>query len=66
MALKIEGVNAFGLLITDSSFKASVGVSPKAILATSGFNTIVQFNTVTVGGNPLSAVVNEGTGVVVF
>ncbi|QGQ98997.1 S-layer protein [Paenibacillus psychroresistens] len=66
VALKIEGVNAFGLLITDSSFKASVGVSPKAILATSGFNTIVQFNTVTVGGNPLNAVVNEGTGVLSF
>ncbi|MFC5648227.1 glycosyl hydrolase family 28-related protein [Paenibacillus solisilvae] len=66
VALKIEGVNDFGLLITDSSFKASVGDSPKAIYATQGFHSIVQFNTVTVGGNPQHAVVNEGSGVLSF
>ncbi|MEK8130018.1 glycosyl hydrolase family 28-related protein [Paenibacillus filicis] len=66
VALKIEGVNNYGLLITDSSFKADTGEAPVAIYATQGFNSIVQFNTVTVGGNPKNAVVNEGTGVLSF
>jgi hypothetical protein len=66
VALKIEGVNSFGLLITDSSFKADVGPDPIAIHATQGFQTIVQFNNVTVGGSPLNAVVNEGSGVLSF
>jgi hypothetical protein len=65
-ALKIEGVNDYGLLITESSFKADVGTNPIAIHATSGFRSIVQFNQVTVGGNPHQAVVNEGTGVLSF
>ncbi|TFE29398.1 glycosyl hydrolase family 28-related protein [Cohnella luojiensis] len=66
VALKIEGVNGYGLLITDSSFEANVGTSPIAIHATEGFQTIVQFNNVTIGGSPLNAVVNEGDGVLSF
>ncbi|MEQ4481912.1 glycoside hydrolase family 55 protein [Cohnella silvisoli] len=66
VALKIEGVNDFGLLVSNSTFKAGVGEAPKAIYATSGFHSIAQFNTVTVGGNPLHAVVNEGSGVLSF
>lgn len=66
VALKIEGVNDYGLLVTDSRFEASVGDSPKAIYATEGFHSIVQFNTVTVGGSPSSAVVSEGSGVLSF
>lgn len=66
VALRIEGVNNYGLLISNSYFKANVGHEPKAIYATSGFRSIAQFNTVTVGGNPHHAVVNEGTGVLSF
>nr|WP_237179003.1 S-layer homology domain-containing protein [Paenibacillus sp. MMS18-CY102] len=66
VALKIEGVNDFGLLVSDSSFKASVGDAPKAIYATQGFHSIVQFNKVTVGGAPLHAVLSEGSGVLSF
>ncbi|MBM7564946.1 hypothetical protein JOC55_001891 [Paenibacillus sacheonensis] len=66
VALKIEGVNDFGLLITDSSFKASEGEAPVAIYATPGFHSIVQFNTVTVGGTPLTSVKSEGSGVLSF
>lgn len=65
-ALKIEGVNDYGLLISDSSFKADAGENPVAIHATPGFRSIVQFNKVTVGGNPHQAVLNEGTGVLSF
>ncbi|MEK5254670.1 glycosyl hydrolase family 28-related protein [Paenibacillus sp. FSL F4-0125] len=65
-ALKIEGVNDYGLLISDSSFKADAGENPVAIHTTSGFRSIVQFNKVTVGGNPHQAVLNEGTGVLSF
>lgn len=66
VALKIEGVNDFGLLISDSSLKADVGTEPKAVYATQGFRSIVQFNKVTFGGNPHHAVVNEGSGVLSF
>jgi hypothetical protein len=66
VAVKIEGVNDFGLLISDSSFKADVGAEPKAIYATQGFRSIVQFNKVAIGGNPHHAVVNEGSGVLSF
>ncbi|GMK42227.1 hypothetical protein PCCS19_52860 [Paenibacillus sp. CCS19] len=66
VALKIEGVNDFGLLVSDSSFKASVGDAPKAIYATQGFHSIVQFSKVKVGGSPLHAVLNEGSGVLSF
>lgn len=66
VALKIEGVNDYGLLVSDSSFKAEVGEEPVAIYATQGFGSIVQFNQVTVGGNPHNAVVNEGAGVMSF
>ncbi|WP_435169714.1 S-layer homology domain-containing protein [Paenibacillus glycanilyticus] len=66
VALKVEGVNDFGLLISDSSFKANVGVDPKAVYATEGFHSIVQFNQVTFGGTPHHAVVNEGSGVLSF
>jgi len=66
VALKIEGVNYYGLLVSDSSFAADVGANPKAIYATDGFSTFAQFNTVTVGGDPQNAVVNEGTGVLSF
>lgn len=66
VALKIEGVNEFGLLITDSTFEANTGVDPISIYLTSGFQTIVQFNNVTVGGTPKYAVKNEGAGVVSF
>lgn len=65
-ALKIEGVNDYGLLISDSSFKADAGENPVAIHATTGFRSIVQFNKVTVGGNPHQAVLNDGTGVLSF
>ncbi|MFD0671249.1 glycosyl hydrolase family 28-related protein [Cohnella sp. GCM10027633] len=66
IALKIEGVNDFGLLVTDSSFKADVGDNPTAIYGALSFRSIVQFNSVTVGGNPTNAVVNEGSGVFSF
>ncbi|MBW7457864.1 glycoside hydrolase family 55 protein, partial [Paenibacillus sepulcri] len=66
VALKIEGVNDYGLLISNSEFLADAGDNPMSIYATSGFHSIVQFNTVTVGGNPRNAVVNEGTGVISF
>jgi len=66
VALKIEGVNEFGLLITESMFEANTGVDPISIYLTSGFQTIVQFNKVTVGGRPKYAVKNEGAGVVSF
>ncbi|OKP70305.1 S-layer protein [Paenibacillus sp. P3E] len=66
VALKIEGVNDYGLLVSDSSFEAGVGEAPVAIQATQGFHSIVQFNTVTVGGNPLYAVENDGSGVLSF
>lgn len=66
VALKIEGVNDYGLLITDSSFEAGTGEAPVAIHATKGFHSIVQFNKVTAGGNPLYAVVNEGSGLLSF
>ncbi|OPH55988.1 hypothetical protein BC351_29270 [Paenibacillus ferrarius] len=66
VAFKIEGVNDYGLLISNSSFRANVGETPIAIYATQGFHSIVQFNSVTVGGNPKNAVVNEGTGVLSF
>ncbi|RKP53088.1 hypothetical protein D7Z26_15250 [Cohnella endophytica] len=66
VALLIEGVNDFGLLVTDSSFKANVGLSPIAIRATEGFKSIAQFNAVTVGGVTKDAVVNEGAGVLSF
>ncbi|SFE40616.1 S-layer homology domain-containing protein [Paenibacillus catalpae] len=66
VALKVEGVNDFGLLISDSSFKANVGTEPKAVYATEGFHSIVQFNKVTFGGTPHHAVVNEGSGVLSF
>ncbi|OBZ19268.1 S-layer protein [Bacillus sp. FJAT-27264] len=66
VALKIEGVNDYGLLVTDSSFKADVGPHPIAIQATPGFRSIVQFNQVTIGGQPHHAVVNEGTGILSF
>lgn len=66
VALRIEGVNDFGLLVTDSSFEAGAGQSPAAILATEGFHSIAQFNTVTVGGTPQNGVVNEGSGVLSF
>jgi len=66
VALKIEGVNDFGLLITDSTFEANTGVDPISIYLTSGFQTIVQFNNVTVGGTPKYIVKNEGAGVVSF
>lgn len=66
VALKIEGVNDFGLLISDSSFKANVGTEPMAIYATQGFRSIAQFSKVTIGGNPHHAAVNEGSGVLSF
>ncbi|MBB6730211.1 hypothetical protein H7C18_04800 [Cohnella sp. CBP 2801] len=66
VALKIEGVNDFGLLVSDSSFRANVGDSPKAIYATQGFSSIAQFNGVTVGGSPSDAVYSEGSGVLSF
>jgi hypothetical protein len=66
IALKIEGVNDYGLLISDSSFKADVGDNPTAIYGALSFRSIVQFNTVEVGGNPQNAVVNEGSGVLSF
>ncbi|AIQ60673.1 glycosyl hydrolase family 28-related protein [Paenibacillus borealis] len=66
VALKIEGVNDYGLLVSDSSFEAGAGEAPVAIQATQGFHSIAQFNTVTVGGNPLNAVVNDGSGVLSF
>ncbi|RKP53242.1 S-layer protein [Cohnella endophytica] len=66
VALKIEGVNDYGLLVTNSSFKASVGDNPTAVYATAGFHSIVQFNNVTIGGSPRNAVLNEGTGVLSF
>lgn len=66
VALKIEGVNEFGLLITESTFESNTGENPIAIYLTSGFQTIVQFNNVTVGGTPKYAVKNEGAGVISF
>lgn len=66
VALLIEGVNDYGLLITDSSFKANVGTMPTAIRATGGFRSIVQFNTVKIGGLTRNAIVNEGSGVLSF
>lgn len=66
IALRIEGVNDYGLLITDSSFKADVGDNPTAIYGALSFNSIVQFNTVTIGGNPTNAVVNDGSGAFSF
>ncbi|MFC5530581.1 glycosyl hydrolase family 28-related protein [Cohnella yongneupensis] len=66
IALKVEGVNDFGLLISDSSFKADVGDNPTAIYGALTFRSIVQFNSVEVGGNPMNAVVNEGSGVFSF
>lgn len=66
VALQIEGVNDYGLLITDSSFAASAGENPVAVRATDGFHSIVQFNTVKIGGSPVSGVVNDGDGVLSF
>lgn len=66
VALKIEGVNDYGLLVTDSRFEAGAGQNPIAIHATNGFRSIAQFNSVTVGGNPSHAVVNEGSGTLSF
>ncbi|WP_186320237.1 glycosyl hydrolase family 28-related protein [Paenibacillus sp. Y412MC10] len=66
VALKIEGVNNYGLLISDSRFEAGAGQHPIAIYATQGFNSIVQFNGVTVGGHPDQAVLNEGSGTLSF
>ncbi|MCV4230566.1 S-layer protein [Virgibacillus sp. LDC1] len=66
VALKIEGVNDYGLLVTDSRFEASVGDAPVAIYASEGFRSIAQFNSVTVGGTPSNAVVNEGSGTLSF
>jgi len=66
VALKIEGVNSYGLLVTDSIFEAGIGIDPIAIHATSGFQTLVQFNTVTVSGASLVAVKNDGDGVLSF
>ncbi|WP_160495740.1 glycosyl hydrolase family 28-related protein [Paenibacillus dendrobii] len=66
IALKIEGVNNYGLLITDSRFDADAGPHPVAVYATQGFNSIVQFNGVTVGGHPDQAVLNEGSGTLSF
>lgn len=66
VALKIEGVNSFGLLITDSSFEAGAGAGAIAIHATEGFATIAQFNGVKIGGHMRTAVVHEGSGVLSF
>ncbi|MGG6310430.1 glycosyl hydrolase family 28-related protein [Paenibacillus macerans] len=66
VALKIEGVNDYGLLVSDSAFEAGVGEGSVAIHATEGFHSIAQFNTVAVGGNPKYGVVNDGSGVLSF
>ncbi|OCT12219.1 S-layer protein [Paenibacillus pectinilyticus] len=66
VALKIEGVNDYGLLVTDSTFKANVGADAKAVYATQGFHSIVQFNKVTLASEAASAVVSEGSGVLSF
>ncbi|QJC51491.1 S-layer protein [Paenibacillus albicereus] len=65
-ALKIEGVNDYGLLISASSFAADQGPEPVAVHAGEGFHSIVQFNDTAVGGRTRSAVVNEGSGVLSF
>lgn len=65
VALKIEGINDFGLLVTNSSFQADAGPSPRAIYATQGFHSIAQFNAVTIGGTS-DAVFSEGSGVLSF
>ncbi|QGG55653.1 glycosyl hydrolase family 28-related protein [Paenibacillus sp. B01] len=65
-ALKIEGVNDYGLLVSASSFAADQGPEPVAIHAGEGFHSIVQFNDTAVGGRTRSAVVNEGSGVLSF
>jgi hypothetical protein len=66
VALKLEAVNDYGLLISDSRFSASVGDSPKAVYAASSYHGVVQFNTAYIGGSPLNAVVNEGAGLLSF
>ncbi|MCP1136268.1 S-layer homology domain-containing protein [Paenibacillus polysaccharolyticus] len=66
VAMKIEGINDYGLLVTDSQFEASAGPNPVAIYATEGFHSIAQFNSVKVGGEPKHAVVNEGRGTLSF
>lgn len=65
-ALKLEGVNSYGLLVSDSTFTADTGENPVAIYATEGFNTIAQFNTVQIDGKGTDSVVNEGAGVLSF
>lgn len=66
VALKLEGVNTYGLLVSDSSFEANAGTAPKAIYATSGFNTVAQFNDCTIEGTSANNVVTEGAGVLSF
>lgn len=65
-ALKLEGVNAYGLLVSDSVLNANTGKEPKAIYATSGFNTVAQFNSVKIGGESTNNVVTQGSGVMSF
>ncbi|MFD0693593.1 glycosyl hydrolase family 28-related protein [Paenibacillus sp. GCM10027628] len=62
VALKLEAVNEYGLLVSDSRFSAGVGDSPKAVYATPSYHGVAQFNTSYIGGSPLNAVVNEGEG----
>lgn len=66
VGLQLEYVNAYGLAISNSAICASKGTEPVAVLAKNSFNSIAQFNNVSIGGNPHTAVRMQGSGVLTF
>ncbi|MGE5550554.1 MAG: glycosyl hydrolase family 28-related protein [Bacteroidota bacterium] len=63
-ALQIDQTLAAGILVTNSSFRATVGDDPVAVGIGPMFSGVIAFNNCKFGGTPGTALRNEGGGMV--
>jgi len=66
IGIKVDYTSGWGIMISNSSIKASVGSTPYAVQITSNFSgnidQYVGFNKCTIGGSPNTAVLMNGGG----
>ncbi|MGE5549874.1 MAG: glycosyl hydrolase family 28-related protein [Bacteroidota bacterium] len=63
-ALQIDQTLAAGILVTNSSFRATAGADPAAVRMGPIFSGVAAFNNCKFGGTPATALKNEGGGLV--
>ncbi|MBC8185871.1 T9SS type A sorting domain-containing protein [candidate division KSB1 bacterium] len=59
IGIKLDDVNSIGFAITGSTIKVSSGEQPTCVQASRTFDSIVQFNSCSFGGQPKTAILFE-------